>query len=132
MDSLYQVPSKPSSKSERLAFWTRIIADQIASSMNMMEFCRRHQIKSSIFRYWKYRSKVGKSICNKNGLCEDESVAKFIPLQLPSKKLSAEQPQKEIKERVDDKVTEVKIVLNGERDLVITIRNRKNEFVLEY
>jgi hypothetical protein len=132
MENLYQIPSKPSSKSERNAFWTRVITDQIASGMDMTEFCRRHQLKFSMFRYWKYRSKIGKSICDKNGAGENESIAKFIPLQFTSKEVYVEQPQKETKEKADDRVTEIKIVLNGGHDLVITIRNRKNEFVLEY
>ena len=87
MKNLYQMPQKGrSTKQERESFWRRIIAEQKASGMSALKFCRQNQISVSTFKNRKYRLQklaspkaYDKSARNSDG---GGDKPRFVPLQI--------------------------------------------------
>jgi hypothetical protein len=125
MQSLYQVPSKPCASSERHAFWNKVIADQSISGMSMQKFCRLHNIQYSNFKGYKYRIQNTNNLSrntnqsnNLKNIQNNNNTAKFVPLQITTgASVNAYHKDKTI----DDKITEIKIVLNNGHKVILPL-----------
>jgi hypothetical protein len=125
MQSLYKIPSNLCAKSERHAFWNKVIADQSISGMSMQKFCRIHQIQYSTFKGYKYRiqdtinfSRKTNQSNNLKNIQNNNNIAKFVPLQITTDTSVNACSEAKI---IDDEITEVKIVLNNGHKVILPL-----------
>jgi hypothetical protein len=114
MESQYQMPTKPCSKAKIHDFWSKIIADQISSEMDMQRFCSQHQLKFTSLRYWKYTSKIGKAICKNARKGNSIEPARFIPLQITN-------IANDTASKTNSEFREVQLIFNNGHRLILPI-----------
>lgn len=112
MESRYQIPTKPCSKAEVHAFWSKVVADQISSKIDMQKFCNQHQLKFTSLRYWKYTSKIGKVVCKEVKKGKGIESTKFVPLQIAS--------ASNIESKANNEFKEIKLIFNNGHKLVLS------------
>ena len=125
MQNLYQIPPRSCAKTERVAFWNKVLADQSNSGMNMQKFCKLHQIQYSTFKRHKYnlyntsnssyKTTRGNSLKN---VKNENKATKFTSLQIASDIASNIYS----KDKADDnKITEVKIICNNGYKIILPL-----------
>jgi hypothetical protein len=120
MENIYQIPAESCDEAEQRIFWTKVVNDQITSSLGAEKFCERYQVDFSKFHYWKY-VKIRLNLSPnpnsnikhpKNKRCNKDA-SKFISLQIAnappdiSSDTPSNDPRKEAAIHSQDKKIEI-------------------------
>jgi|WetSurMetagenome_2_1015567.scaffolds.fasta_scaffold503201_2 hypothetical protein len=114
MQSLYQAPSTSCTKSERHAFWNKVIIEQNNSGMSMKKFCRLHQLKYSTYKGYRYRIYGTNKLLRQSN--KNNNASKFIPLQIDNDGSTIDV---HFEDNVSNKITEIKVELSNGNKIIL-------------